>query len=191
MTKSDTSFPYFPIKELSHTKKTPMKIYFSHGKESGPWGSKIKHLASIATQKRFQVESIDYTAIMDPDIRVEKLLSFLQKETEPIILVGSSMGGYVSLVASEKIKVEGVFLLAPALYIEGYKKQGYITPKHIEIVHGWSDEVIPFQNSIRYAESADCTLHLISGDHRLNSSIEEVVRLFSSFLDVIQIPNTI
>jgi hypothetical protein len=36
-----------------------MKVYFSHGKESGPWGSKIKRLAGIAQQKGYAVDSID------------------------------------------------------------------------------------------------------------------------------------
>ena len=39
-----------------------MKIYFAHGKESGPWGSKIKRLAGIAEDLGCAVESIDYTA---------------------------------------------------------------------------------------------------------------------------------
>ena len=75
-----------------------MKVYFSHGKESGPWGNKIKKLAAIASE------------------------------------------------------------------------------------HGWSDYIIPPENSIRYAQEADCTLHLISGDHPLNSSIEVVEGLFEGFL---------
>ncbi|MDQ7048472.1 MAG: hypothetical protein Q9M92_02600 [Enterobacterales bacterium] len=37
-----------------------MQVIFSHGKESGPWGSKIKQLAEIAISFSFQVQSIDY-----------------------------------------------------------------------------------------------------------------------------------
>ena len=50
-----------------------MKVYFSHGKESGPWGSKIQKLASIASEHGCTVDSIDYTDLMDPDQRVERL----------------------------------------------------------------------------------------------------------------------
>jgi hypothetical protein len=32
------------------------------------------------------------------------------------------------------------------------------------------------------AKNIDCSLHLISGDHRLNSSIEIVEKLFVQFL---------
>ena len=33
-------------------------VYFSHGKESGPWGDKIKRLAQVAEAKGFVVYSI-------------------------------------------------------------------------------------------------------------------------------------
>ena len=160
-----------------------MKVYFSHGKESGPWGSKIKKLAAIAKQQGCEVESIDYTQIMDPDDRVEHLVSILQNEKGNFLLVGSSMGGYVSLVTSERVKTQGIFLLAPALYMQGYKYQTYNTNnQNIEIVHGWSDEVIPPEHSIKFAREADCSLHLIKGDHRLNSSIETVEKIFREFI---------
>ena len=72
-----------------------MKVVFSHGKESGPWGFKIKRLAAIAEQMGCNVESIDYTSLMDPDLRVERLLTVLETQIQPAILVGSSMGGSI------------------------------------------------------------------------------------------------
>ena len=160
-----------------------MKVYFSHGKESGPWGTKIKRLAAIAETMDCAVESIDYTDTMDPDLRVERLCAVLAEAENPFVLVGSSMGGYVSLVASETINAEAVFLMAPALYMPGYELREYNSRcSHIEIVHGWSDDVIPPEHSIRYAKEADCALHLISGDHALNGSLEVVADLFQQFL---------
>lgn len=159
-----------------------MKIYFAHGKESGPWGSKIRCLAEVAKARGIGVKSIDYTDLMNPEKRVERLVETLKTETDEVLLVGSSMGGYVSLVASEKVPVHGVFLLAPALYLEGYEQQSYISNSEVAIVHGWSDEVIPPENSVSYARQADCTLHLIPGDHRLNSSLDHVEALFRLFL---------
>ncbi len=161
-----------------------MKVLFSHGKESGPWGTKIKRLAVIAEDMGCIVESIDYTDTMDPDLRVERLLEALAGEKNPLVLVGSSMGGYVSLVASASVDVKSVFLMAPALYITGYERQEYRSRcSHVEIVHGWSDDVIPAESSIRYAREADCALHLISGDHALSQSIEVVAGLFGRFLE--------
>lgn len=160
-----------------------MKVYFSHGKESGPWGSKIKRLAPVAESRGYTVESIDYTDTLDPDARAERLAGILARESDAFVLVGSSMGGYVSLLAAEQTPARGIFLMAPALYIPGWQKQEY-RPRagHIEIVHGWSDALIPVQHSIRFAESADCSLHLISGDHGLNGSLDVVEALFTGFL---------
>jgi predicted esterase len=160
-----------------------MKVIFSHGKESGPQGAKIERLAAVAREYGYRVESLDYTGIFNPDVRVELLLDALNGEKERILLVGSSMGGYVSLIAAELVEVTGIFLLAPALFMSGYSKQQYLrNHPHIEIVHGWSDDVVPPENSIRFAKYADCSLHLISGDHRLNSSLDIVERLFRQFL---------
>ncbi len=159
-----------------------MKVFFSHGKESGPWGSKITRLANIAKEQGYGVTSIDYSDILDPDLRVERLVNVLKDVEEDFLLVGSSMGGYVSLLASEQVGAKGIFLLAPALFMEGFKKQTYNSTTYVEIVHGWSDDIIPPENSIRFAKQIDCSLHLISGDHRLNSSIDVVEKLFSQFL---------
>jgi predicted alpha/beta-hydrolase family hydrolase len=164
-----------------------MKVYFSHGKESGPWGTKIKRLANIAKKYGCEVDSVDYSDVLDPDLRVERLEKIIKGSGEDIVLVGSSMGGYVSLVASEMIKPKGLFLLAPALFIPGYKRQQYNAVTTIEVVHGWSDDIIPVESSIKFAQSNHCSLHLIDGDHRLNSSIHIVERLFSQFLDSLKV----
>ena len=160
-----------------------MHVYFSHGKESGPWGSKIARLAEVAKSHNYQVESIDYTKIQSPDDRVTLLTDMLEDVDDEIILVGSSMGGYVSLAAAANIRVKGIFLLAPALYMPGYEVDRF-EPKcsHTVIVHGWSDDVIPPENSIRFAREKKCQLHLIDGDHRLTSSLDTVERIFRNFM---------
>lgn len=160
-----------------------MKVIFSHGKESGPWGTKIKTLAKIAERNGHEVDSIDYSGIASPDERACKLITVLADITEPLILVGSSMGGYVSLVASEHYVCEGLFMLAPALYIPDYVKQSYTSKANsICIVHGLGDDIIPYQHSQRYAQTSNCELHLIEGDHRLNTSLDEVCEIFDKFL---------
>ena len=160
-----------------------MRLVFSHGKESGPWGFKIRRLAPIAEAHGCTVDSIDYRECADAEARVELLLQHIGQGGAQTLLVGSSMGGYVSLVASVSVAVSGLFLIAPALYLPGFQHQQYSSrARHIEVVHGWSDAVIPVQHSIDYARSADCALHLVSGDHPLNDSIDEIETLFQRFL---------
>jgi alpha/beta superfamily hydrolase len=161
-----------------------MKIIFSHGMESGPWGTKIKRLAKIAANRQLEIASVDYTDTMDPDARVERLQNLLDSETNDCLLAGSSMGGYVSLVASENHLIQGLFLMAPALYISDYSCQAYSTESSVvDIVHGWNDDVIPVENSIRYARESGHSLHLVKGNHALSDALEDVDRIFSFFLD--------
>ncbi|MES2018703.1 MAG: hypothetical protein V4484_19610 [Pseudomonadota bacterium] len=49
-------------------------------------------------------------------------------------------------------------------------------------MHGWNDEVIPCEDAIRYARLRQCSLHLVDGDHRLNSCIPMLRALFDAFL---------
>ena len=71
-------------------------VYFAHGQESGPWGTKIGSLAKTATNQGFAVERPDYSGIMSPDKRVSRLLELSPKSSRKLILAGSSMGAWVS-----------------------------------------------------------------------------------------------
>lgn len=160
-----------------------MKVIFSHGKESGPWGSKIKRLAQRAQAHGCSVDSIDYTDLPDDaEARVARLAERVEQERSPPILVGSSMGGYVSLSCAMQRSCTALFLLAPALYIDGYQQQEYSLDIPVEIVHGWSDTVIPVENAIRYAKADKKMLHLLDGDHRLNDVLDQVEMLFEQFM---------
>ena len=160
-----------------------MKIYFSHGKESGPKGSKIQKMSALAESMGFSTFSVDYRGMTDPDKRVDKLTNLLNEEKEDYILVGSSMGGYVSAVAAQKTKPKAMFLLAPAFFLSAYGVQKYTScPANTSIVHGWSDEIIPFQHSIDYASQFQVSLHLIVGDHRLTDSLDDILDIFRNFL---------
>lgn len=160
-----------------------MKVIFSHGLESGPWGTKIQRLADIAKDAGCEVDSIDYTDTKDPETRANRLADVLRKETAPCLLVGSSMGGYVSLAAAETQPPQAMFLMAPAIYLPGYPTHPKGHPDtYTDIVHGWSDEIVPVEHSIKFAQVANCTLHLIDGDHRLIESLDRVCDLFQLFL---------
>ena len=127
---------------------TERYVVFSHGQDSEPWGSKIAAMAEIAREEGFHVESVDYRGIDDPHARVTRLLAFCKDLRGSLVLVGSSMGGYVSVACSSLLQARGMFLLAPALYMPGYEK---FSPRPATcpttIVHGWRDEVIPVDNS--------------------------------------------
>jgi predicted esterase len=93
------------------------------------------------------------------------------------------MGGYVSTVASKDLPVAGLFLLAPAFYLPGYTVQDVaLGTSKTMVIHGWRDDVVPVQNSIRFAQQHRCDLHLMDGDHRLNEALPKIEPLFGMFL---------
>lgn len=154
-------------------------VHFVHGKESGPWGSKITFLAGIARSAGLNVESLDYSDLDSPMARARRLNAACNQAL-PAILVGSSMGGWVANAASIH-PVKAVLLLAPAFYMPGYEDYPPNAPI-TEIVHGWRDDVIPCENSIRFAREYDCTLHLIDDDHRLSKRLDLLGDYFSSLI---------
>lgn len=167
---------------MNFVKKT--LVLFAHGKESGPWGSKIRYLSAIAQNLGAQVISPDYSDLLDPEARVARLLSMELPPHDRLILVGSSMGGYVSTIASQTLKPAGLFLLAPAFYLPGYAEQNPTSGAGLtRIVFGWQDEVIPVENGIRFARQQGLELHIVNSDHRLNSVLPEVGVLFQNFLN--------
>ena len=159
-------------------------VYFAHGKESGPWGSKITQLAGIASARGFAVESPDYAGMDDPEHRVAKLLTLCAPNLANLILVGSSMGAYVATVASANLHPRGLFLLAPAFYIERYSQQEPAPHAGLtSIVHGWQDDVVPVANSLKYAQRYHTELHVCAGDHRLNDQLPFIAPIFADFLE--------
>lgn len=158
-------------------------VIFSHGQESGPWGTKICAMAELVKGLGCEADSIDYQGIADPTARVEKLVIECSDVSDDLILVGSSMGGHVATAAAETLGAIGLFVLAPAYYMEGYEN---LTPPPPSvptcIVHGWHDDIIPVENSIRFARQCSATLHLVNGGHRLTENIDEVNGYLEQFI---------
>ncbi|NNC58238.1 MAG: alpha/beta hydrolase [Woeseiaceae bacterium] len=159
-------------------------VVFSHGQESGPWGTKIRAMAERVKSLGCQAESIDYRGIEEPAARIRKLVQECAQIDDKRVLVGSSMGGYVATAAAEEVGAIGLFVLAPAYYMEGYDAPTPPPPRlPICIVHGWHDEIVPAENSIRYAGTCSATLHLVDGDHRLTANIDEINEYLSYFIN--------
>jgi pimeloyl-ACP methyl ester carboxylesterase len=163
--------------------KSSGTVVFSHGRESGPWGSKITAMAAVVRDLGWSVESIDYRGLDDPGARVRKLIGLRKDLEDPLVLVGSSMGGYVSAAAASGLGARGLFLLAPAFYMVGYEEY---TPLDVAcptaITHGWHDVIVPVENSIRWAREHRAALHLLDSDHRLEDQIEAICLLLRAFV---------
>jgi surfactin synthase thioesterase subunit len=162
-------------------------VIFSHGQESGPWGTKIRAMSERVKAMGCSVDSIDYQGITDPTDRVEKLQQECADIDDALILAGSSMGGHVATAGAEVLGAVGLFVLAPAYNMDGF--EGLTPPPPtmpICIVHGWHDDIVPVENSIRFAHSCSATLHLVNGDHRLTDNIGEINEYLEQFIKTIR-----
>ncbi len=158
-------------------------VIFSHGQESGPWGTKIRAMAERVKGLGCEADSIDYRGIDDPAERVAKLLRECAGIDDTLVLVGSSMGGHVAAAAAGELGAAGLFVLAPAFFMPGYEKLTPAAPPiPICIVHGWHDDIVPVDNSIRFARRCGATLHVVDGDHRLTGNIVEINEYLELFL---------
>lgn len=167
---------------------TKPAVYFSHGQESGPWGSKIKSMAATVEKLGCRAESVDYRGIADPTDRVNKLVAECADVKEPLVLVGSSMGGHVATAAAARLGAAGIFVLAPAYYMPGYESLTPPAPDMpITIIHGWNDDVVPVENSIRFAKECRASLHILDGDHRLAANIDDINDLLTRFIETLSV----
>ncbi len=160
------------------------RVVFAHGKESGPRGIKIEALSHIARGAGWLPSAPDFSGLDDPARRVERLLEAVSPGG-PLVLVGSSMGGYVVTAASRQLQPVGLFLLAPAFGMPGYPaadRDPEPVAEHCLAIHGWRDGVVPPAQVIAWAERYRRELLLVDDDHLLRDSLPLLERRFAEFL---------
>lgn len=161
-----------------------MKIYILHGKDLSPKDPKLILLQNIAKNRGHEVVMIDDSDTKDPNKRAKRFLDRLQTSKEEVIIAGSSMGGYVAIWASSFVRVKGLFLLSPALDIQGYDRFNLpLKCDNMVIVHGLADTVVPIENSIDFAKKTNTPLHAVTDTHSLTNSHVELQSYFETFLD--------
>jgi fermentation-respiration switch protein FrsA (DUF1100 family) len=164
-------------------------VVFSHGQASGPWGRKITALAEVVRSEGYEAHSVDYRGIDAPRERIARLAEYCKELSGDLVLVGSSLGGYVTVASASVLHARGIFLMAPALYFEQLPPlRAGIVDCPAAVVHGWRDEVVPYEHSVRFAQSCRAALHLLDSDHNLHSQIRVIQNLFEYFLIALDLP---
>jgi len=165
------------------------QIILSHGSDSGPDATKVSVLAAFAESLGWQTQRPDYRTDDLPgyagsvDPRIQRLLAAIDGEAAPPVLVGSSMGSFVSGLASLQRPVAGLFLLATPSEIPGYR-QAFDAAEGVPTVlyHGWRDDVCPPEGIIGFAGRRRLPLLMVDDDHRLSDTLDRIVEQFGLFL---------
>lgn len=158
-------------------------VILSHGMESGPNATKVRSLAAVAEAAGFSSERPDDQGIHDPLRRLDRLLPRIDAAPRPLLLVGSSLGAYVSGLASLQRPVDALYLLAPPVRLPGIEPDLALRARHLRIVHGWGDELIPPAEVYALAARQRAELLLFDADHRLTAVVDAIARDFAGFLD--------
>jgi predicted alpha/beta-hydrolase family hydrolase len=166
------------------------QIILSHGSDSGPDATKVSMLAALAESLGWRTQRPDYRAddarghagSVAP--RIARLRATIEASAVPPVLVGSSMGSFVSGLASLDVPVAGLFLLATPSEIPGYTRpfdlrRGVPTL----IIHGWRDDVCPLAGIYTYAGRQRLPLLVLDDDHRLIDSMDTIAAQFRHFLE--------
>lgn len=162
-------------------------VIYNHGKDSSPWGEKTALFANIAERFGCRFISPDYREQPNPDRRVEQLLALDRSGFDQVVLIGSSMGAYVATVASPAIRPQGLFLLAPAVYLPGYARAEFRpTADCINVFHGWRDDIVPPHHAWRFCCAHRLPLKMFDAGHRLLEAMPQLADEFSRFLAALE-----
>jgi alpha/beta superfamily hydrolase len=163
-------------------------VILSHGLDSSPEATKVSALARVAEGMGWTTERPDYAdidargEIGEVTARLERLLDRAQAAPQPLVLAGSSMGAFVSALASLEVECVGLFLMAPPVVLEGYPQSLDAELIPTTVIHGWDDELIPAGDVVRWAQVRNDRLVMVDDSHRLANHVDFCAEEFGRFL---------
>ena len=166
----------------------PGTVILSHGSDSGPDATKVSVLATIAEQLGWRALRPDYreedklghAGSVQP--RIEKLVATAHTTQPPLILAGSSMGAFVSGLASLRVPCAGVFLIALPTMIPRWSGRFDMANVPAMLVHGFNDELCPVSAAAAFASARRIPTLLLPDDHRLSNHVAQIAQQFQLFL---------
>lgn len=165
----------------------------SHGFESGPDATKVTALADAAEKLGWTTERPDYTdldarreisQVGDVPARLQRLVDLATAAVArggPVVLGGSSLGAYVSAIASLQVPTRALFLMVPPLGM-GPMPALDAARVPISVVHAWHDELIPAAGVIEWARARSVRLLLLDDSHRLTAHVDATAHAFAELL---------
>ncbi|MDV3469203.1 hypothetical protein RZA67_10770 [Stenotrophomonas sp. C3(2023)] len=164
----------------------------SHGFESGPDATKVTALADVAQSLGWTHERPDFTdldamqavsRVGDVPARLQRLIALATAAAArgPVVLAGSSLGAYISAIASLQVPVAGLFLMVPPTTM-GPMPALDAADVPTSVVHAWHDELIPVAEVIGWAQRRSAPLLLLDDGHRLANHVQASADAFAALL---------
>lgn len=168
----------------------PGQVILSHGSDSGPDATKVSALARVAEGLGWSTLRLDYR-VDDAaghagcvPARLARLVAAMRRAPRPLVLAGSSMGAFVSGLASLETECDGLFLLALPVAIPGCARRFDIARGvPAMLVHGYRDELCPVTAALAFARERQVPALLLDGEHRLSEQVAVIEGQFRLFLE--------
>lgn len=160
----------------------------SHGFESSPDATKVSAMAQVAEAMGWSTERPDYRDIdatrdiAEVATRLRRLVDAARAAPQPLVLAGSSMGAYISALATLEVECIGLFLMAPPIALPGYPTTLAARNLPTTVIHGWHDELIPAADVVLWSKMRSDHLILVDDEHRLSAHVEFIANEFGRFL---------
>lgn len=103
-----------------------LQYFYLHGFASGVNSKKAQYFKSKFAEKGYQLQILDLNLEDFSTLQVSKVIQFVEGVVgnKPSVLIGSSLGGLISLIIAERLAcVQQLILLAPALEINALWQQ--------------------------------------------------------------------
>lgn len=146
------------------------EIYFFHGLESAPVGTKSTRL-----DEEFDVVAPDFQE-MDIWERLEKAEE-ITEGLDDLVVVGSSYGGLLAalLYSRHPNRFGGYVLMAPAFDLDA-AGQVERMPDNAVVIHGVDDEVVSGEAVDEMCRAHGLEVTQVDDNHRLHDSLDRMVR---------------
>ncbi len=175
-------------------------LYYIHGYQSTPYGEK-----ATLFKEALHVRAIRYQDTAPEEIQIPYCLEKISweiKNDPSVILIGSSLGGFLAASAAlSHPAIRRLILLNPAIIppetdletIEGMPLrilQEMINPKlftqkipaQITILRGTQDTVVPDRWVFCFAQAQNATIQFFDDDHRFSKNLSRLPEIISALL---------
>lgn len=161
-----------------------LNIVYSHGRRGAKGKGKSVRLLKAARELGHHTLEVEYLANDSIPKWINKCQAACSTVQDNLVLVGSSLGAFVSIEISKHFSPCGMFLLAPALGLDGYPTLS-LSIKHpnVQIIHGWRDRVVNPLDVVKYAQFQLADLLVINDGHDLRNSLDIIEGEFRRFLN--------